>query len=352
MTAEERKKTPPRTGGEDVVFAEDAAESFNVETDDGEYEVVKGEDGQFKIKRLADGKTGDPRGNVYKLANSISELSKMEAVATLNGTELNDRSKRASEQINEYFNSIGGKVEREGLGEVLLDKYGADSTAAKDHHPTRMKIMAVHAVPEVIKKGKQISFTDDHHGTPSYIFAAPVDFLGKKVYVAAVVNEVTVDENGVPVNKYYLDEVVDAKGFRFNIVKEDSDTTKADHRTRSTDNGGSESSSAKTVPLTASTVNSEEVGAMSAERRLSVEESMACCISCIMVSANSALFMSAPAFMPMDSSRYAFFILSKRSALMLCRTALRPRRRARSMRACLSRSLVGTPGTACPIQLS
>lgn len=256
MSAEERKNTPPELGDVDTVFADGNVTSFSIEGEDGTYEALHGKDGTYTVQRLADGKTGDPRGNIYKLANSISELAKMAPVANLDGTELNDRSKTASQQIREFFDEIGNRVEREGYGEVALDDYGAKASSTKDHHPTRAKIMAVAAIPEVIRYGKQISYTNDHRGTPSYIFAAPVNMMGKTVYVAAVVNEVTRTENGRAVRKYYLNEIVDAEGFRFNVKKENPDTTKADRSTGGRGSGGSEFSS--DTSIRSDTVNSQE----------------------------------------------------------------------------------------------
>lgn len=265
MSAEERKNTPPKLGDVDTVFADENATSFSIEGEDGTYEALYGKDGTYTVQRLADGKTGDPRGNIYKLANSISELAKMAPVANLDGTELNDRSKTASQQIREFFDEIGNRVEREGYGEVALDDYGAKASSTKDHHPTRAKIMAVAAIPEVIRYGKQISYTNDHRGTPSYIFAAPVNMMGKTAYVAAVVNEVTRTENGRAVRKYYLNEIVDAEGFRFNVKKENPDTTKADRSTGGRGSGGSEFSSDTSIRSTKGNSQEKSSGRASTE---------------------------------------------------------------------------------------
>lgn len=221
-----------------------------INADDGTYEVLKGEDGEYYVKRLADGKIGDPRGNIYILANSIASLKDMKPVAHLTGTELNESGKPASQQIKEFFDKRGNRVFREDFGEVILDAYGAKGSSTKAHHPTRAKIMAVAAVPEVIQKGRQISYQVKDNGMKSYIFAAPVDMMGKPIYVAAVVNVVTETRDGNNTKKYYLDEVVDAEGFRFNVQKENSDTTKADLLTNREDSGGSKFSSKNTVPQT------------------------------------------------------------------------------------------------------
>ena len=189
-------------------------ERFSVDAEDGEYEVLRGPEGEITIRRLADGKTGDPTGNVYILANSIPLLENMDAVATVKGDEIPTTEKSGSNNILKYFDSIGNKVFRAGLGEVLLDKYGAKATAVKEHHPSRVKYMAIAAVPAVIQNGRLIH-SEIRNGKQSYTLAAPADFLGKPVYVAAVVHEVVQD--GKPTNKFYLDEIVDLNGYRFNI---------------------------------------------------------------------------------------------------------------------------------------
>jgi hypothetical protein len=57
-------------------------------------------------------------------------------------------------QVEEFFNSIGGKVEREGLGEVDLTRRGAKDSIG--HGLRREKAIAFMAVPDVIKHGKII----------------------------------------------------------------------------------------------------------------------------------------------------------------------------------------------------
>ena len=102
-----------------------------------------------------------------------------------------------------------------------MDKYGAKAASTRQHHPTKVKFMAIASVPSVIQNGRLIH-SEFHNGKQSYTYAAPVDFMGKPIYVAAIVHEVIQD--GKPTHKFYLDEVVDIDGYRFNIDKIEAPT--------------------------------------------------------------------------------------------------------------------------------
>jgi hypothetical protein len=105
-------------------------------------------------------------------------------------------------QVEEFFNSIGGKVEREGLGEVDLTRRGAKDSIG--HGLRREKAIAFMAVPDVIKHGKII----DHQvnwkgrGYDTYVIDAPV-YIGNTEYIA----EVIIEQNKSNKNEFYLHEV-------------------------------------------------------------------------------------------------------------------------------------------------
>lgn len=234
-------------------------EHYTAETEDGEYEILKGPNGSITIRRLADGKVGDPTGNIYILANSIPLLQNMETVYSVTGDEIPTTEKSGSNNILKFFNSIGNKVFRNGLGEVLLDKYGAKAASTKQHHPTKVKFMAIASVPYVIQNGRLIH-SEFHNGKQSYTYAAPVDFLGKPVYVAAIVHEVIQD--GKPTNKFYLDEVVDVDGYRFNIDKMEAST---DPKYGATTNSGA-TETPEMLPVDSILSSSEESNPQNQER--------------------------------------------------------------------------------------
>lgn len=156
----------------------------------------------------------------YTLAINVGKIRDMNPVTKLTGLEMSDKSKKPSEQISEFFRSIGNKVFRNGLGDVSLGKYGIGSML--NHRPlNRAKMVSLAAVPDVIKNGRQINYDPDWKGRgyPSYIFAAPVKVGASDVFVAAVVNQ-------LPDNRFYLSEMVDSEGNYVRIEESPSSNSK------------------------------------------------------------------------------------------------------------------------------
>ncbi len=152
---------------------------------------------------------------IEKLSYKIPELSKMESISNLTGNEFQKGNKRLSEQVLDFFNSLGNKVVRSNFGTVILDKFGIKSDIA--HGMGRAKAITFAAVPDVIKNGVQIDHQNNwkNRGYDTYLFAAPVKIGEQTGYVGAVV--IQNKEN----NEYYLHEVVDTDG---NILKLKKDT--------------------------------------------------------------------------------------------------------------------------------
>ena len=166
-------------------------------------------------------KGGDKRTAAYVLANHIDDIKDMQTVASLTGKEMNDRSKDLPTQIEEFFESVGGQVEREGLGTVILGEYGVGGVM--NHKPlNRAKLVTLTSVPEVIQRGRIINYDPNWKGRgyPSLIIAAPVDVDGQTIYVAAVI-----DQRGD--YKFYLNECVDSEGNYIRITEDPSDNTKS-----------------------------------------------------------------------------------------------------------------------------
>lgn len=188
----------------DVKLSEDAAENKNAAANASSVTVYSG-------KSALD----NPTGLAYTLASNIHQLQDLQPVKALTGTEMNDRTKKPSEQIRDFFAKLGSSVFRPGFGSVLFGEYGVGGIL--NHRPlNRAKMVSLTAVPEVIQNGKIISYTENWKGRgyDSYVFAAPVTINGVPVYVAAVVNK-------GPGNKFYLNECVDSEG---NYVRIDEST--------------------------------------------------------------------------------------------------------------------------------
>lgn len=156
----------------------------------------------------------------YNLATNLGAISDMSPVSTLTGREMNDKTKKPSEQIADFFKSLGNKVFRSGFGDVSLGEYGVGGMI--NHRPlNRAKMVSLSAVPDVIKLGRQIGYDPNWKGRgyASYIFAAPVTVSGQTVYVAAVVDQ-------RPDNKFYLSEMVDSNGNYVRIEESPSGNSK------------------------------------------------------------------------------------------------------------------------------
>ena len=142
-----------------------------------------------------------------KLRGSIPEIQGMQPVAEITGKEFaKNTEKNLVQQVGDYFRTLGNKVFRRGLGEVVLDERGVKDSMA--HGIGRRKAAAFAAVPQVIAQGRQIDTQQNWKGRgyDTLVFAAPVKVGSDTNYIAAVVTKST--EN----NRYYLHEVVDQNG--------------------------------------------------------------------------------------------------------------------------------------------
>lgn len=147
----------------------------------------------------------DGREIVKQLQRNIPTLSGEESVAQLTGAEFQKGKRKLTEQVGDFFRSLGNSVFRKGLGDVILDERGVKSDIG--HGIGRAKAITFAAVPNVIESGTQIDFQQNWKGRgyDTYVFAAPVDIGNNRTYVAAVVRS---DAQ----NRLYLHEVIDADG--------------------------------------------------------------------------------------------------------------------------------------------
>jgi len=122
-------------------------------------------------------------------------------VKQLEGTEFKKSEIDLITQVDKFFKSIGGKVEREDLGTVDLTRQGIRSSIA--HGISRAKSIAFMAVPDVIKKGKIIDYQKNWKGRgyDTYVIDAPIT-IGNIEYIAEVI--INQDKDG---QRFYLHEV-------------------------------------------------------------------------------------------------------------------------------------------------
>lgn len=124
------------------------------------------------------------------IREGLPQIEEMAAVKQLSGnefqkTEGDKRSLRA--KVIDFFNSIGNKVFRPGIGDIELNTAGARDSLA--HGYGKMKAATFAALPEVIEKGK-IVYSDPNYknrGYESLIISAPVEVGTETCYVGALI---------------------------------------------------------------------------------------------------------------------------------------------------------------------
>jgi hypothetical protein len=130
-------------------------------------------------------------------------LFNSEPVAELTGHEFEKvEGKTLREQVNEFFDSIGNKV-NSVFGEVILDNRAFKNDIA--HGVGREKIAAFKALPQILKKGIEVLPMGSYKENPnikSGMIAAPINISEKEYIAIAVIRKK--DENN---NRLYLHEV-------------------------------------------------------------------------------------------------------------------------------------------------
>ena len=162
-------------------------------------------------------KLGEGEETLEKQLNrSLKELDEMKPVAQITGEEVQygKTGKENTENIVRFFESIGGKVTREGFGTVELVRAGAKATV--QHGNGQVKQIAVAAIPDVIRYGKQIGFAEDwkNRGYNTYVFAAPVSVKNTEIYEAVIVKAYPTQNSA---SKFYVHEVCGSDGSLLSI---------------------------------------------------------------------------------------------------------------------------------------
>ena len=149
-----------------------------------------------------------------QLRNSIDELNEMNVVASIQTpTKFTSKSAAAKWAIN-LLAKYGGKVDRQGYGEILFSEKDIDKGLR--YSDTAEEKAALAALPQVLKRGIEIGNHDNHKNREkqTVTFAAPVELNGQRGNMAAVVNK-----NG---NHYYTHRIVTPDGKTFVFNKKDA----------------------------------------------------------------------------------------------------------------------------------
>ncbi len=154
----------------------------------------------------------------WELAELAEYLMGEDVVAILNGNEFAKDGTLLTEKVTKFYEeNYNGKVERKGLGDVILDKRSVkDSTI---HGFGKTKAAAFAAVPQIITNGRIIDAQKNWKGRnyDSVTIAAPIK-IGKSNYVGIVIIH---KGYGTDTNRFYLHEVVLQKNLQDESFKTD-----------------------------------------------------------------------------------------------------------------------------------
>lgn len=159
-------------------------------------------------------KEGQKERNALKKPNQVTEknieenytkVRGMESVTEMEGTEFGKGEKKLSEQILEFFESIGGKAHNEVVGDVILNKRAIKDDMA--HGISRKKAVAFAAIPDVIEKGHVLDHQKNWKGRgyDSAVIGAKVKIAGEEYYELVIVK--LKDENHLYVHEVHTAKV-------------------------------------------------------------------------------------------------------------------------------------------------
>ena len=145
----------------------------------------------------------------WELAFMQNFLLNGSPVSSLTGNEFQRvQGKTLTDQVEEYFDTIGNKATSPLFGDVILDRGGADDSLA--HGMGRNKAIAYAAVKDVIEYGVLIDYHTNHKGRgyDSAVISVPIEMGGERFVCNVVIHKNLVN------NKFYLHEVTQKKSPR------------------------------------------------------------------------------------------------------------------------------------------
>lgn len=144
----------------------------------------------------------EPKNIYKKIIDAIPTIDKIPNVSNLDGTEISSNGKIV-DRLMDFINKVGDTVHRDGFGDIVFSKSRIKNSMV-GHGVGNTKIETFAAVPDVLKHGIEIDHQSNwkDRAYDTYVFAAPVNYKGEKVYVGAIVQK---DSQS---NRYYLHEVI------------------------------------------------------------------------------------------------------------------------------------------------
>ena len=197
FSKEQRKNTRPDIDREDVIFAEGG------------------------IYYAANSKRAQEDAIRTQIRDHLDEINQMTPVVevTFDDSKITDNI-IAKKLAVEEFKKIGGQVDRQNFGIILIGKDEVGKGIGYVHTPAERA--ALFTVPKVLKRGKIIYAKENHkeNGFPTVTIAAPVIINGKRAVVGAVVQK-------TGKNKYHAHRILLPDGSVFVLNKTDAELSTA-----------------------------------------------------------------------------------------------------------------------------
>ena len=198
----------PAPGGDQRVYADEDAPPMPEYEDDSqapEYDWDGWDDSMIDFS--FDGEAAHKKQlgfNKNTLEDGIEKTAKMAPVSDLRGNEFKTGKDMVS-AVHSYFESFGGKVENEQLGEVVLSKRGIKDDLA--HGMGAEKAASFAAVPEVLRSGKVVDYQKNWKGRgyDTATIAAPIRIAGTEYMMGVVL------KRSNQMNRFYIHEVATKK---------------------------------------------------------------------------------------------------------------------------------------------
>lgn len=150
------------------------------------------------------------------IEENYETVRNMDPVAKLTGNEFAKGEKDLISQVVDYYNSVGGKVHNEVVGDIYLTKESAKDDVA--HGIGRLKAITFAAVPEVLKQGRVLDYEKEWKGRKydSVVLGAPITVLDGKhagdYYEIAIVK--VAEDNKMYVHEVYAQKMKEPIPFK------------------------------------------------------------------------------------------------------------------------------------------
>ena len=145
-----------------------------------------------------------------QLRNSAEKINSMEPVYKNDSIYVTDKGRAENlNDIMKIFEDIDYKVERSDIGTIVLDKKRISNSLR--YLQTDGELAAYSALPDVLEKGIEINYKEEHKRRPyeTFTFAAPVVINGQEGYMGVVVRR----DNGT--NYYKVHRILMPDGSTF-----------------------------------------------------------------------------------------------------------------------------------------